>query len=69
MNEDINNLCSVEIGQIRTLYLKVGLEDARDLRLLLSAIHSERFFQSEFSGYTIFTFEHVLFMLVNPVIT
>ena len=43
--------------------MKVGLEDARDVRLLLSAIYSERSFQSEFSGYTIFTFEHVLFML------
>ena len=43
---------------------KVGLEDARDVRLL-SANQLEHSFQSEFSEYTIFIFnfkyEHVLF--------
>ena len=48
----------------KSRYLKVGLEDACEARLLLSANQSERSFQSEFSGHTIFTFhskeEHVL---------
>ena len=46
-------------------YLKIGLEDALEVSLLLSANQSEWSFQSEFSGYTIFTFhfneENVLF--------
>ena len=41
----------------KSRYQKVGLEDARDVRLLLSANQSElRSLQSEFSGFTLFTF-------------
>ena len=50
----------------KSCYVKVGLEDACDARLLLPANQSEWSFQSEFNGYTIFTFyfnkEHVFFM-------
>lgn len=49
----------------KSRHLKVGLEYARDLELLLSAYQPERSFQSEFSKFIIFTFhlneEHVFF--------
>ena len=50
---------------------KVGLEDARDVSLLLSVNQSEQPFQSEISGYTILTFhfnkETNLFDLRNEI--
>ena len=61
---DIDNRTSTQSPD-KSRYLKVGLEEAREVRLLLSDNQSERYFQSEYSGYTIFAFhfneKHVLF--------
>ena len=59
------NIADTAYNTIQSINLKVGLEDARDIGLLLSPNQSERSIQSEFSGCTIVTFhfneEHVLF--------
>ena len=49
-----------DIVPLHNTLTKVGLEDARDVRLLLSANQSERSFQSEFSAFH-FNEEHFFY--------
>ena len=62
---DIIPLHNLTQSPDKSSYLKVGLEEACDVRLLLSANQSERSFQSEYSEYTISAFhfneKHILF--------